>query len=153
MEALTKVHEWLRYMVSQKASDLFLTAGFPPAIKLNGKVSPISKQSLTPTDTALFAKALMTERQFAEYEKHHEANFALYRAGDRSLPRQRLRPAGPLRRGHAPHQHHHPQGRGPASAPGAEGHRHDAARSGDHGGRHRLGQIHHPGGDGRPPQP
>ncbi|KAF0101916.1 MAG: twitching motility protein PilU [bacterium] len=78
MDALTKIHEWLRYMVSQKASDLFLTAGFPPALKLNGKVTPIAKQSLTPTDTALFAKTLMTERQYAEYEKHHEANFALF---------------------------------------------------------------------------
>lgn len=78
MDALTRIYDWLRFMVSQKASDLFLTAGFPPAIKLNGKVMPISKQSLTPTDTAMFAKALMNERMQAEYANHHEANFALY---------------------------------------------------------------------------
>jgi twitching motility protein PilU len=40
MDALTKVYEWLRFMVARKASDLFLTAGFPPAIKLNGKITP-----------------------------------------------------------------------------------------------------------------
>jgi twitching motility protein PilU len=78
MDALTKVYEWLRFMVARKASDLFLTAGFPPAIKLNGKVTPITKQSLTPTDSALFAKALMSERQQAEFAATHEANFAVY---------------------------------------------------------------------------
>jgi twitching motility protein PilU len=78
MDALTKIYEWLRFMVGRKASDLFLTAGFPPALKLNGKITPISKQSLTPTDTALFAKTLMSEQRQAEFAKHHEANFALF---------------------------------------------------------------------------
>ncbi len=78
MDALAKIYEWLRFMVASKASDLFLTAGFPPAIKVNGKVSPITNQSLTPSDTALFAKALMPERQQVEFAASHEANFALY---------------------------------------------------------------------------
>jgi twitching motility protein PilU len=78
MDALTRIYEWLRFMVGRKASDLFLTAGFPPALKLNGKVTPISKQSLTPTDTDLFAKSLMNEKRQAEFAKHHEANFALF---------------------------------------------------------------------------
>jgi twitching motility protein PilU len=78
MDHLTRVHEWLRFMVARKASDLFLTAGFPPAIKLNGKVSPITKQSLTPSDSAMFAKVLMTERQQTEFAATHEANFAIY---------------------------------------------------------------------------
>ena len=78
MDALTKVYEWLRFMVARKASDLFITAGFPPAIKLNGKVTPITKQSLTPTDSAMFAKVLMSEKQQAEFARTHEANFAVY---------------------------------------------------------------------------
>ncbi len=78
MDALAKVYEWLRFMVARKASDLFVTAGFPPAIKLNGKVTPIGKQSLTPTDSALIAKVLMTEKQQAEFAATHEANFAVY---------------------------------------------------------------------------
>jgi twitching motility protein PilU len=78
MSTLAQVHEWLRFMVMRKASDLFLTAGFPPAIKLNGKVSPISKQTLTPTDTTLLAKALMSERQQKEFEETHECNFAIH---------------------------------------------------------------------------
>ena len=78
MDALKTVHEWLRFMVARKASDLFITAGFPPAIKLNGKVTPITKQSLTPSDSALFAKTLMSEKQQAEFARTHEANFAVY---------------------------------------------------------------------------
>ncbi len=79
MDHLTQVYEWLRFMVVRNASDLFLTAGFPPAIKLNGKVSPISKQSLTPSDSAAFAKVLMTEKLQAEFAATHEANFAIYK--------------------------------------------------------------------------
>jgi len=78
MDHLNRVYDWLRFMVVRKASDLFLTAGFPPAIKLNGKVSAITKQSLTPSDSAMFAKVLMTERQQADFAATHEANFAIY---------------------------------------------------------------------------
>ncbi len=80
MEHLNQVYEWLRFMVLRNASDLFLTAGFPPAIKLNGKVNPIAKQSLTPADSAMFAKVLMSEKQQAEFAATHEANFAIYHA-------------------------------------------------------------------------
>jgi twitching motility protein PilU len=78
MDALSTVHEWLRYMVARKASDLFLTAGFSPAIKLDGKITPIAKQSLTPADTAGFAKALMNEKQQRAFADAHEANFAIH---------------------------------------------------------------------------
>jgi twitching motility protein PilU len=78
MNTLENVHEWLRFMVARQASDLFLTAGFPPAIKLNGKVMPISKQTFTPTDTMLLSKALMSERQQKDFEATHECNFAIH---------------------------------------------------------------------------
>ena len=76
-EALTQVYEWLRFLVMRKGSDLFLTAGFPPAIKLNGKVGAIANQTLTPSETALFVKAIMNDRQQAEFAASQEANFAL----------------------------------------------------------------------------
>jgi twitching motility protein PilU len=78
MDPLSRIYEWLRFMVVRNASDLFITAGFPPAIKLNGKVGAISKQSLTPADSVQFAKALMSEKQQAEFAATHEANFAIY---------------------------------------------------------------------------
>ncbi len=78
MDALARIHEWLRLMVSRNASDLFVTAGYPPAIKLNGKVTPISQQTLTPTETEVLARALMNERNLQGFVATHEANFAHY---------------------------------------------------------------------------
>ncbi len=78
MDSLAKIYEWLRFVVARNASDLFLTAGFPPAIKLDGKVIPITKQSLTPGDTTHFAQALMNEKQLQAFTASHEANFAIH---------------------------------------------------------------------------
>jgi Tfp pilus assembly pilus retraction ATPase PilT len=51
------MHDLLRAMVAKKASDLFITAGFPPAIKIDGKMTPVSNQSLTPQHTQELARA------------------------------------------------------------------------------------------------
>jgi twitching motility protein PilU len=72
------IYDWLRLVVMRKASDLFLTAGFPPAIKLDGKVTPIGKETLTPAATLGFAHAVMNERMRAQFDQHKEANFAVY---------------------------------------------------------------------------
>ena len=80
MDALARIHEWLRLMVARNASDLFVTAGYPPAIKLNGKVMPIGQQTLTPTETEAYARALMTERNLQGFLATREANFAHYDA-------------------------------------------------------------------------
>ena len=58
-QAVKFIHELLRAMVAKKASDLFITAGFPPAFKLDGKMTPVSNQSLTPQHTQELARALM----------------------------------------------------------------------------------------------
>jgi len=76
MDVLGKIHEWLRFLVARGASDLFITAGYPPAIKVDGKVSPITNQTLTPNDSASFARALMSERQQKDFAATHESNFA-----------------------------------------------------------------------------
>lgn len=78
MNTLETVHEWLRFMVLRKASDLFLTAGFTPAVKLNGKVTGVTQTTLTPTDTTAFAKLVMNERQQKEFEATHDCNFAIH---------------------------------------------------------------------------
>jgi twitching motility protein PilU len=76
-QAVKFVHELLRVMVSKKASDLFVTAGFPPAFKLDGKVVPVSNQTLTPAHTADLARSIMNDRQSAEFEATRECNFAI----------------------------------------------------------------------------
>ena len=71
------MHDLLRAMVAKKASDLFITAGFPPAIKLDGKMSPVANQPLTPQHTSELARAIMNDRQAAEFEATKECNFAI----------------------------------------------------------------------------
>jgi len=76
-QAIKFIHDLLRAMVGKKASDLFLTAGFPPAFKLDGKMTPVSSQSLTAVHTAELARAIMNDRQAAEFERNKECNFAI----------------------------------------------------------------------------
>jgi twitching motility protein PilU len=64
-------------MITQKASDLFVTAGFPPAFKVDGKMTPVSSQALTPQHTQELARSIMNDRQAAEFESTHECNFAI----------------------------------------------------------------------------
>jgi len=67
----------LRLMVSKKGSDLFITAGFPPAMKIDGKLTPVSAQPLTAAHTADLARAIMNDKQAATFEQSKEANFAI----------------------------------------------------------------------------
>jgi twitching motility protein PilU len=67
----------LRLMVSKGGSDLFITAGFPPAIKIDGKMTPVSSQPLGGSHTADLARAIMNDKQAAGFELTKEANFAI----------------------------------------------------------------------------
>jgi len=76
-QAFRMVSELLGTLVARKGSDLFLTAGFPPAMKIDGKVMPVSQQKLSPEHTRELARSLMSERQLVEFERHFECNFAI----------------------------------------------------------------------------
>ncbi|TAN83554.1 MAG: PilT/PilU family type 4a pilus ATPase [Gallionella sp.] len=76
-QATELIHNLLRGMISRKASDLFITAGFPPAFKVDGKMTPVSNQALTPQHTQELARSIMNDRQAAEFEATHECNFAI----------------------------------------------------------------------------
>ena len=80
-QALKFVHELLRAMLVKKASDLFLTAGFPPAMKIDGKMTPVSQSSLSPIHTGEIARSVMTDKQTAEFEATKECNFAISPSG------------------------------------------------------------------------
>jgi len=67
----------LRLMTSKGGSDLFITAGFPPAIKIDGKMTPVSSQALGSSHTADLARAIMNDKQAAGFELSKEANFAI----------------------------------------------------------------------------
>ncbi len=71
------VNDLLRLMISRNGSDLFLTADFPPAIKVDGRVTKVSPQPLTGGHTVALARAVMNDKQAAEFEKTKECNFAI----------------------------------------------------------------------------
>ena len=81
-EQATKfMYDLLRLLVSKKGSDLFITAEFPPAFKIDGKVTPVSNQAMTPQHTSELARAIMNDKQAAEFEATKECNFAISPAG------------------------------------------------------------------------
>ena len=77
MRAETLIDQLLATMKQQGGSDLFITAGFAPAIKLNGVVSAVGEQVLSPDDSALLVQSVMNERQRAEFAATRECNFAI----------------------------------------------------------------------------
>lgn len=75
------MYDLLRLMLSKKGSDLFITADFPPAMKLDGKMTPVMDQKLTGQHTADLARAMMNDKQAAEFEATKECNFAISPSG------------------------------------------------------------------------
>jgi twitching motility protein PilU len=80
-QALKFVHDLLRAMLAKNASDLFITAGFPAAMKIDGKMTPVTPQSLSPVHTGEIARSVMTDKQAAEFEATKECNFAIAPTG------------------------------------------------------------------------
>ena len=81
-EQATKfMYDLLRLLLQKKGSDLFITVGFPPAMKVDGKMTPVSNQALTPQHTAELARSIMNDKQAAEFEATKECNFAIAPAG------------------------------------------------------------------------
>ncbi len=76
-QATKFMHDLLRMMVSKGGSDLFITADFPPANKIDGKLMPIMNQPLTAAHTVDLARAIMNDKQSAEFEATKECNFAI----------------------------------------------------------------------------
>ncbi len=77
-ETATKfIHELLDLLVKQKGSDLFITAGFPPALKIDGKIAPVSKTVLTSQHTIELVRSVMNDKQAMEFESTKECNFAI----------------------------------------------------------------------------
>ena len=81
-EQATKfMYDLLRLLLQKKGSDLFITVGFPPAMKIDGKMTPVSNQGLTAQHTSDLARSIMNDKQSAEFESTKECNFAIAPAG------------------------------------------------------------------------
>ncbi|MFM2330154.1 MAG: hypothetical protein RLZZ494_2257 [Pseudomonadota bacterium] len=75
------INDLLRLMISRGGSDLFITADFPPAMKLDGKVTRVSPTPLTGAHTMMLARAIMNDKQASEFESTKECNFAISPGG------------------------------------------------------------------------
>jgi twitching motility protein PilU len=80
-QATKFINDLLKLMVSRNGSDLFLTAEFPPAIKVDGKITKVSPQPLTGVHTQALARSIMSDKQAAEFERTKECNFAIAPGG------------------------------------------------------------------------
>ena len=76
-QATKFINDLLKLMVSRNGSDLFITGDFPPAMKVDGKVTKVSPQPLTGAHTTALARSIMNDKQVAEFEKTKECNFAI----------------------------------------------------------------------------
>jgi twitching motility protein PilU len=72
---------FLKLMAHKKASDLFITAGLAPSMKVNGRISPITQQPLSAQQSRDMVLGVMTPGQREEFERTHECNFAIGVAG------------------------------------------------------------------------
>ena len=71
------VFDLLRLMQAKNASDLFITADFPPAIKVDGKLTPVSSQGLTLRQCKEICRSIMNDKQALEFDSTNECNFAM----------------------------------------------------------------------------
>ena len=71
------IFDLLRLMLAKKSSDLFITADFPPAMKIDGRLTPVSSQVLSSQQSREIARAIMNDKQTAEFDATNECNFAI----------------------------------------------------------------------------
>ena len=80
-QAIKFMRDLLKLLVEKKGSDLFVTVGFPPAIKVDGKITPVSKTALASENTKAMTYAVMNDKQLKEFEATKECNFAVNPTG------------------------------------------------------------------------
>ncbi|MBS0376579.1 MAG: PilT/PilU family type 4a pilus ATPase [Proteobacteria bacterium] len=76
-QAIKLMQDLLRRVVERKGSDLFITAGFPPAIKIDGEIRPQTDKSLTPEQSATLTRAIMNDKQTRDFDSTKECQFAI----------------------------------------------------------------------------
>ncbi len=76
-QAMAIMLKLLKAMHTKDGSDLFITAGFPPAMKIKGKMTPVTKQPLSADDSKAFTQCIMNDKQLKQFEETQECNFAV----------------------------------------------------------------------------
>jgi twitching motility protein PilU len=76
-QAIKLMQDLLRRVIERKGSDLFITAGFPPAVKVDGEVRPQSERKLSAEESAILVRSIMNDRQAKDFDASKECNFAI----------------------------------------------------------------------------
>jgi twitching motility protein PilU len=76
-QAVRLTQNLLRKMVEREGSDLFLTAAFPPAIKVDGTIHPATDTPLSSEQAAMMVRSIMNDKQIKEFDSTKECNFAI----------------------------------------------------------------------------
>ncbi len=76
-EAMAFMIKLLKILLHKEGSDLFITAGYPPAMKIKGVMTPISQQALSENDSRALTQCIMNDKQLKEFEETQECNFAI----------------------------------------------------------------------------
>ena len=76
-QAVRLTQNLLRKMVEKEGSDLFLTSGFPPAIKVDGTIHKATDAPLSPDQSAMMVRSIMNDKQIKEFDATKECNFAI----------------------------------------------------------------------------
>lgn len=76
-KAIRYMHDLLRMLVQKNGSDLFITVGAAPSMKIDGRMTPVSNQALTPQHTQTLVRSIMNDKQLGEFEQKQEVNFAI----------------------------------------------------------------------------
>ncbi len=76
-QAVRLTQNLLRKMIEKEGSDLFLTSGFPPAIKVDGTIHKATDSPLTPDQSAMMVRSIMNDKQVKEFDATKECNFAI----------------------------------------------------------------------------
>jgi len=71
----------LKLMVHKNASDMFITPGVAPSLKINGRITPVTQASLTPPQSEEIVSSIMSPAQREEFARHNECNFAISASG------------------------------------------------------------------------
>lgn len=80
-QAMRLVRDLLSMMIEKDGSDLFITTGFPPAMKIHGKMTPVSKKELSAEQASVIVRSIMNDKQAKEFDSTMECNFAINPAG------------------------------------------------------------------------
>ena len=73
---MPNLHELLKEMIDKGASDLHITTGIPPMIRLHGHVAPVGTTPLNPAETKSMAYSILTEAQKQKFEEQWELDLS-----------------------------------------------------------------------------